>query len=151
MDPPLASMRAGLLAYAHTWVALGASDGHSRGGFRLRSRAVWQCFCGVGAYDVTSNVARPARVLIDAPVAQLVAGARDGDERCWDALVDRFSALIWTVARGFRMTTADAAEVTQTTWLRLAEHLWRIETPDRLAAWLVTTTRRECLRHRRLQ
>jgi RNA polymerase sigma factor (sigma-70 family) len=86
----------------------------------------------------------------DVPVVQLVEGARRGDETCWDALVARFSALIWSVARGFGMSAADAAEVSQTTWLRLAEHLWRIETPDRLAAWLVTTTRRECMRQRRL-
>jgi RNA polymerase sigma factor (sigma-70 family) len=83
-------------------------------------------------------------------VSGLVEGAREGDQACWDALVDRFSGLIWSVARGFGMNRTDAAEISQTTWLRLAEHLPRIEQPDRIAAWLVTTTRRECLRQRRL-
>jgi len=99
---------------------------------------------------VTSNVARVVRASNDVPVVELVEGARHGDDTSWDALVERFSALIWTVARSFGMTAADAAEVSQTTWLRLAEHLWRIESPERLAAWLVTTTRRECIRQRRL-
>jgi RNA polymerase sigma factor (sigma-70 family) len=81
----------------------------------------------------------------------LVRGARDGDEQCWDALVDRFSGLIWSVARGFGMSTADAAELSQIIWLRVAEHLHRIENPERLGAWLVTTTRRECFRQRRLR
>jgi RNA polymerase sigma factor (sigma-70 family) len=81
----------------------------------------------------------------------LVRGARDGDEQSWDALVDRFSGLIWSVARGFGMSTADAAELSQIIWLRLAEHLHRIENPERLGAWLVTTTRRECFRQRRLR
>jgi RNA polymerase sigma factor (sigma-70 family) len=31
------------------------------------------------------------------------------------------------------------------TWLRLVEHLSAIREPDRLAGWLATTTRRECL------
>ena len=81
----------------------------------------------------------------------LVRGAREGDEQCWDALVDRFSGLIWSVTRGFGMSTADASELSQTIWLRLAEHLHRIEHPERLGAWLVTTTRRECFRQRRLR
>src|SRR5437588_7795752 len=80
----------------------------------------------------------------------LVEGARQGDQSCWDALVDQFSGLIWSVARGFGLNRADAAEISQITWLRLAEHLDRIEQPDRVGAWLVTTARRECLRQRRL-
>ena len=87
---------------------------------------------------------------VRADTATLVEGARQCDRSCWDALVDQFSGLIWSVARGFGMSRADAAEVSQITWLRLAEHLSRIEQPDRLGAWLVTTARRECLRQRRL-
>ena len=34
----------------------------------------------------------------------------------------------------------------QTTWLRLLEHLDRIEQPERVGAWIGTTARRECLR-----
>jgi RNA polymerase sigma factor (sigma-70 family) len=36
--------------------------------------------------------------------------------------------------------------VFQTTWLRLLEHLDRIEHPERVGAWLATTARRECFR-----
>ena len=50
------------------------------------------------------------------------------------------------VARSYRLDQADAADVVQTTWLRLLEHLDRIEDPSRLVGWLVTTARRECLR-----
>jgi RNA polymerase sigma factor (sigma-70 family) len=84
-------------------------------------------------------------------LSALVRGAAQGDQHSWDALVERFGALIWRVARGGGASHADAAEISQTTWLRLAEHLDRIEDPERLAAWLVTTTRRECLRQRRLR
>jgi len=38
------------------------------------------------------------------------------------------------------------ADVSQTTWLRLAEHLDRIRDPERLGGWLATTARHESLR-----
>lgn len=79
-------------------------------------------------------------------VAKLVRGAADGDERCWEALVERFGSLVWSVARGHGLSKADAADVSQTTWLRLAEHLAYLRDPERVGAWLVTTARRESLR-----
>jgi len=78
--------------------------------------------------------------------AVLLAHATAGDQRAWDALVEQHARLLWAVARSYRLDQADAADVVQTTWLRLLEHLDRIEDPSRLVGWLVTTTRRECLR-----
>jgi len=40
----------------------------------------------------------------------------------------------------------DAADVSQTTWLRLVEHLGRIRDPSESAPWLAATARHECLR-----
>jgi RNA polymerase sigma factor (sigma-70 family) len=82
----------------------------------------------------------------DVEAAGLVRRAADGDERAWEALVDRFADLVWSVARGHGLTRADAADVSQTTWLRLAEHLRTLREPDRVGAWLITTARRESLR-----
>jgi len=65
--------------------------------------------------------------------------------------VDRFAGLVWATARAHRLSRADAADVAQTTWLRLVENLDRIKDPERVGAWLATTARRECLRHIRLQ
>jgi RNA polymerase sigma factor (sigma-70 family) len=76
----------------------------------------------------------------------LLAQAAAGDERAWNALVAQHTRLLWSVARSYRLDQADAADVVQTTWLRLLEHLSRIEDPTRLVGWLVTTARRECLR-----
>lgn len=63
----------------------------------------------------------------------------------WEALVDRFAGVIWAVTRGYGLCAADAADVSQTTWLRLAEHIGAIENPDRIAGWLATTARNESL------
>ena len=79
-------------------------------------------------------------------VATLVLAAADGDERAWNALVDRFSKLVWAIARNHRLSADDAAEVSQTTWLRLAEHIDRLQDPSRVGGWLATTARHESLR-----
>jgi len=81
-----------------------------------------------------------------AEVAALVHAAADGDRAAWDALVDRYNGLVWSVARSHRLSAVDASDVVQTTWLRLVEHLGRLQDPERVGAWLATTARRECLR-----
>ena len=78
--------------------------------------------------------------------AELVRAAGTGDQRSWDALVERFSGLLWAVARAHRLREADAADVVQTTWLNLVQHLGSIREPQHVGAWLATTARRECLR-----
>lgn len=79
-------------------------------------------------------------------VGGLVRAAAAGDGAAWKAIVEQFSGLVWAVTRGYRLVPADAADVVQTTWLRLAEHLDRLSSPERVGAWLATTARRESLR-----
>jgi RNA polymerase sigma factor (sigma-70 family) len=81
-----------------------------------------------------------------AAVGALVRAARDDDESAWNALVDEFAGLVWAIVRAHHLSAADAADVSQTTWLRLAEHLRRIRDPERVGAWLAATTRHECRR-----
>lgn len=78
-------------------------------------------------------------------MTELFRRAEAGEQAAWNAIVDRYTKLLWSVARAHRLGTADAADVVQTTWLRLVEHFGRIEDPERLAGWLATTARRECL------
>ena len=82
----------------------------------------------------------------DHGVAGLMARARDGDQHAWDALVERYAPLIWSICRKYRLGRADAEDVGQSVWLRLVDHLDRIREPAALAGWLATTTRRECAR-----
>jgi RNA polymerase sigma factor (sigma-70 family) len=82
----------------------------------------------------------------DADLVLVVARARDGEAVAWETLITRFGGLVAAIARQCRLSDADIAEVCQTTWLRLVENLDRIEQPERLGAWLATTSRRESLR-----
>ena len=78
-------------------------------------------------------------------VGPLLAAAASGDADAWSTVVERFTGLLSATARAHRLSAADAADVVQTTWLRLVENLDRIQDPERLGGWLATTARRECL------
>jgi RNA polymerase sigma factor (sigma-70 family) len=84
--------------------------------------------------------------VLDRSTAELLSAAASGERAAWDELVDRYARLVWAIARGFSLSASDAADVSQTTWLRLVEHLGKLREPDHLGGWLATTARHECLR-----
>jgi RNA polymerase sigma factor (sigma-70 family) len=82
----------------------------------------------------------------DQPVTDLVTRAANGDRQAWDALVEWYAPLIWSICRRHRLADADACDVGQTVWLRLVDQLAALRDPAALPGWLATTTRRECSR-----
>jgi RNA polymerase sigma factor (sigma-70 family) len=84
--------------------------------------------------------------VVGGSVSGLLGRAREGDQRAWDDLVDRFAGLVWGIARAYRLDQAAAADVSQTVWLRVVENLDRIREPEAFAGWLATAARRESLR-----
>jgi RNA polymerase sigma factor (sigma-70 family) len=85
----------------------------------------------------------------DLLVTDLVTRARNGDTQAWDALVERYAPLIWSICRRYRLGGADAEDVAQAVWLRLVDQLDKLRNPAAIAGWLATTTRRECCRELR--
>lgn len=82
---------------------------------------------------------------IDARDLALAAAA--GDPRGWDGLVERFGGLVWSTTRAYGLSPDDGADAAQTTWLRLAEQLGRLQDQyGQLGVWLAATARRESLR-----
>jgi RNA polymerase sigma factor (sigma-70 family) len=77
-------------------------------------------------------------------VADLVTRATNGASRAWDALVERYAPLIWSICRRHGLGDADAEDVGQNVWLKLVDQLETIRVPMALPGWLATTTRREC-------
>jgi RNA polymerase sigma factor (sigma-70 family) len=77
-------------------------------------------------------------------VADLVTRAKNGEQQAWDALVERYAPLIWSICRHFRLEAADAEDVGQSVWLNLVAHLDHLRDSAALPGWLATTTRREC-------
>ena len=82
----------------------------------------------------------------DPHVTDLVTRARKGDQQAWDALVERYAPLIWSICRHYRLSRADAQDVGQGVWLQFVNHLGAIRDPAALPGWLTTTTKRECSR-----
>jgi RNA polymerase sigma factor (sigma-70 family) len=78
------------------------------------------------------------------PVNDLVTRAEAGDKQAWDALVERYAPLIWSICRGHRLADADAGDVGQKVWLQLVGQLDQVRDPAALPGWLATTTQREC-------
>ena len=79
------------------------------------------------------------------PIPALVAAALDGDAASWNRLVERYTPVVLSVVRRFRLQGTDAEDVVQIVWLRLVEKLGAIREPEALPGWIVTTARRECL------
>ena len=82
----------------------------------------------------------------DLEPGELLRLARGRDQSAWNELVRRYAPLVWRVAMSHRLDPADAADVSQHTWITLAEGLDRIRDEHRLPGWLTTTARRESLR-----
>ena len=83
---------------------------------------------------------------VELMVTSLVTRARDGDQQAWDAIVERYAPLMWSICRSYRLGRADTDDVAQTVWLQLVTYLGTLRNPAALGAWLATTTRHECAR-----
>ena len=77
---------------------------------------------------------------------ELIERCRAGQQPAWNALIRRFQRIVYTVPRRAGLPEELAADVFQTVFSRLFEHLGRIDDPSRIQAWLVTTAKRESLR-----
>src|SRR5580700_4414319 len=82
-------------------------------------------------------------------VNDLVARATNGDKQAWDALVERYAPLIWSICRRYQLSGADADNVDQSVWLQLIGKLDTFGDPAALPGWLATTAQRECGKIRR--
>ena len=82
----------------------------------------------------------------DPSVILLVTRAQTGDQQAWNALVERYAPLVWSICRRYGLGGADAGDAGQNVWLHLVDQLGNIRDPAALPGWLATTTRRECTR-----
>jgi RNA polymerase sigma factor (sigma-70 family) len=88
---------------------------------------------------------RPELARIGAEDAALVARCRDGDGAAWTALVKRHQRLVYAIVMRVGLDQHSAADVFQTVFARLVQHLPRIADPERLQGWIAVTAKREAL------
>jgi RNA polymerase sigma factor (sigma-70 family) len=77
---------------------------------------------------------------------ELVPQAVFGDQGAWSALVKGLGSVALSVARTYRLSDADARDVSQSTWLAVSQQLGSLRDSARLPGWLATTARRQALR-----
>lgn len=82
---------------------------------------------------------------VDEDDAALVARCLRGESAAWSALVHRYQRLVYAIVRRAGLDEHAAADVFQTVFERLTHHLPRIDEPQRLQAWIVTTAKREVI------
>ncbi len=81
--------------------------------------------------------------------AALIARCRNGDKTAWPALVRRHQRLVYAIVMRLGLDEHGAADVFQTVFTRLIQHLPRIVDPERLQGWIAVTAKREALLHLR--
>lgn len=83
------------------------------------------------------------------PDEELAAACRAGDQRAWDALVDKYTRLVYSIPVKYRLPPEEASDIFQGVWADLYRDLPRIERTASLRSWLMTAAGRRCLLHKR--
>lgn len=81
--------------------------------------------------------------------AALMKACVAGDEEAWTVLLGRYGRLMYTIPLRFGFTRSVADEVFQEVCLTLLEGRDNVRDYQRIRAWLVTVTRRACIRRLR--
>ena len=77
---------------------------------------------------------------------ELLQRCRAGDSQAWQLVVRRYGRLVHSVPVRYGLSHGEVEDVGQEVFLALAQQLERIEEPERLGGWLLTTARRICWR-----
>jgi RNA polymerase sigma factor (sigma-70 family) len=82
---------------------------------------------------------------------QLIDACRQGQQSAWQEVLRRYERLVFSIPLNYGLTRADAADVSQHTFIALVENLDRLRPDSNLGGWLGTVARHEALRLLRKQ
>src|SRR6059036_3344802 len=74
---------------------------------------------------------------------ELLRACRLGDEGAWEALVQKYRHLVYSIPHRIGLGEEEAAEVFQAVFLSLIRHIDGLKKEETLIPWLVTTTQRQ--------
>jgi RNA polymerase sigma factor (sigma-70 family) len=95
---------------------------------------------------VQSRATAPTIIRREPELVAVVRAATAGDGRAVAALVARFDPPLRATARSYGLDRWDVDDVLQQTWMQFLEHGMTLREPAAVKGWLITTTRRHCLR-----
>jgi RNA polymerase sigma factor (sigma-70 family) len=76
----------------------------------------------------------------------LILGCREGDSAAWQALLDRYERLVFSIPLNYGLSREDAADIAQLTFSILIQSLDTLREDSSLGAWLATVARRHTWR-----
>jgi RNA polymerase sigma factor (sigma-70 family) len=76
----------------------------------------------------------------------LIRGCREGDRASWQALMDKYERLVFSIPLNYGLSREDAADISQLTFSILIQSLDTLREDSRLGAWLATVARRHTWR-----
>ncbi|MFN0105717.1 MAG: RNA polymerase sigma factor [Bryobacteraceae bacterium] len=79
----------------------------------------------------------------------LVEHCLRGDERAWEALLQKYKRLIYSVTLRYRFSEADAADIFQLVCIDLYTQLDQVRNVDALRGWLARVTANKCFHWKR--
>ncbi len=83
------------------------------------------------------------------PDERLVAACLSGEEEAWEALIQKYKRLIYSIPFRYGATAEDAADIFQAVCVELYAELPRLRKVDSLRSWLMTVTARQSLRSKK--
>ena len=104
--------------------------------------------------DQEVNEGVDVMVIAEAPTTQgtglddamLVYRCLNNDSEAWNALVEKYARLVYSVPFRYGLAVPDAEEVFQTVWTKVVEKLSTLRDVTKLSSWLITTASRESWR-----
>ena len=82
---------------------------------------------------------------------ELVEGCRRGREEDWNALVDKYKNLIFSIPIRYGLSREEATDIFQSVCLELIQELSKLRDPKALPKWLMQVTAHKCFHWRRQQ
>jgi RNA polymerase sigma factor (sigma-70 family) len=83
---------------------------------------------------------------VESADSEIVKACLQGSSVAWEALIRRYQRLIYSIPLKARLSQDDAADIFQSVCLKLYEKLESLRDHEKLSAWIITTTTRECWR-----
>lgn len=78
------------------------------------------------------------------PDARLVGGCLRGDDRAWNALVDKYKNLVYSIVLKYRANQEEAADLFQGVWLDAFNDLPKLRKKSAFKPWLISLTTHKC-------
>lgn len=82
---------------------------------------------------------------------RLVQGCLDGDQQAWEALIDKYKRLIYSIPFKYGASPEDAADVFQAVCIEVFNSLPQLKNAESLRSWLITVAIRQSYRWKKKQ